>query len=32
VIASWAQPAPQTLLAQLKDTRAALDRAIAALV
>jgi len=31
VIATSAQPAPQTLLAQLKDTRAALDRAIAAL-
>jgi DNA-binding GntR family transcriptional regulator len=31
VVATSAQPAPQTLLAQLKDARTALDRAIAAL-
>jgi len=31
VIATSTQPAPQTLLTQLKDARAALDRAIAAL-
>jgi DNA-binding GntR family transcriptional regulator len=31
VIATAAQPAPQTLLTQLKDARTALDRAIAAL-